>query len=170
MKKNIKIVIIKLILLILIILILGKYSYNYYINNEHVTKEELENIKIDEYNFEQLEKVKSVLNGLNKNSYSFENLKEFNEKFNQNIKPIKNCYLLSNGNNVFLDKSNDNYIFMFKLYSMDYGKRYKNMYYIYPEYKFQEIENSLCSSHGGICGTDVAFGDYLETISTPCED
>lgn len=129
---------------------------------------EVENLEIDEYNFEQLEKVKNILDWLDKNSYSFENLKDFNEEFNQNIKPIQNCYLLSNWNNIFFNKSKDDYIFMFKLYSKYYFKKYKSIYYIYPEYKFNEIKNSLCSSHWWDCGTDMAFWDYLQVISTPC--
>jgi hypothetical protein len=62
---------------------------------------EIININIDIYNFKQLEKVKSVLDSLDKNSYNFSNLKEFNKKFSQNIEPIKNCYFLSDRNRFF---------------------------------------------------------------------
>lgn len=59
---------------------------------------EQDKLTIDRYNFEQLEKVRLVLDNLDKNSYKFDNLNEFNKKFSQNIEPIKNCYFLTERN------------------------------------------------------------------------
>lgn len=166
MKKETKKIVIT-IFMFLVTIIWIIYLYTKYNNIEEIVNpEEQAKIEIDVYNFEQLEKIKSILDWLDKDSYSFENLKEFNEKFNQDIKPIKNCYLLSNKNNLYLDK--DDFIFMVNLHSKDYRKKYKSIYYVYPEYKIQRIEDSLCSPHWWECGTDQAFSYYLDIISKPC--
>ncbi|MBT3726236.1 hypothetical protein HOG21_00605 [bacterium] len=56
---------------------------------------EKRNIAIDEYNFKQLQKVKQLIN---KKKLKFKNLDDFNNKYNVNIKPIKNCYYISSDN------------------------------------------------------------------------
>ena len=171
MKKNIKITI--WIILLIILWVVWKYSYNYYNNQKVLAQEEQENIKIDEYNFEQLEKVKNILDWLDKNSYSFENLKEFNEKFNENIEPIKNCYFLSDRNSYFENlKWWWGYIFGFKLYSDKYQKelweQYLNhlSYYTYPKYDLPS--SYICDWWN--CDWDIIFGSLIKTISNPCED
>ncbi|MDD3646028.1 MAG: hypothetical protein PHH06_01315 [Candidatus Gracilibacteria bacterium] len=134
-------------------------------------KQETENIKIDEYNFSQLEKVKSVLDGLDKDSYGFNGLKEFNEKFVQDIKPLKNCFDISNTNRFWGEnKSGGGYVFGFKLYSKEYKKQYEKDYYIYPSSVYNSIEEGLCSKHGGVCYRDILFEGFIETISNPCMD
>jgi hypothetical protein len=57
---------------------------------------EIINISTDIYNFKQLEKVKVILKDLKREDKQFFNLKEFNEIYNINIKPITNCYYLRN--------------------------------------------------------------------------
>ncbi len=69
---------------------------------------------VDYYNFNQLEKAKIILDKIPENAEKFYTLKEFNEKYNTNIKPIKNCYYISN------DNWNQDYIFWFKLESLLY--------------------------------------------------
>lgn len=61
---------------------------------------EAEAIEIDEYNFSQLEKVKQILKDIPMKEYDFGNVEEFNEQFNADITPIKNCYYIqaTNGN------------------------------------------------------------------------
>ena len=61
-------------------------------------EKEEEYIKIDEYNFAQLEKVKKILDPLDKDSKKFNTLSEFNKTFNQNIVPKEGCYYLRNYN------------------------------------------------------------------------
>jgi hypothetical protein len=50
------------------------------------------------YNFRQLEKTKPILESISKDANHFYTLKEFNELYNSSIKPIKNCYYVSNSN------------------------------------------------------------------------
>ena len=52
---------------------------------------EKQNILIDAYNFEQLEKVKQIMKSSN-DKYKFRNLTEFNKFFLSNILPKENCY------------------------------------------------------------------------------
>lgn len=156
-----------LVLLIFVWLIVFKYKKN--LDTEYyssLSQEEQENIKIDEYNFEQLEKVKRILDWLNNNSYTFDNLKEFNEKFNQNIEPIKNCYILSNESNFYLDSTIKwDYIFWFKFYSDTYIKKYNEEFYVYPESKYSRVGKWLCWKYGWICASDVAFWKFKWTIT-----
>ena len=74
---------------------------------------EVYNVYVDIYNFKQLEKVKIILNSINK-SIHFSSLNDFNSTYNSNITPIKNCYYLSDYN------WKENYIFWFKLESYIY--------------------------------------------------
>ncbi len=131
------------------------------LKEEYISEED--RIKIDEYNFEQLEKVKSVLDWLDKNSYSFNNLKEFNKKFNQNITPIKNCYFLSDRNIYFEDKKwGGGYVFGFKLYSSKYRKIYWNLYIAYPKYNLPVEYACLWSKY---CRDDLNFSWFAQIIS-----
>lgn len=155
LNKKLIYVIVYLNILIAIWLIL----YNY--------QKEQENIKIDEYNFEQFKKIWNILDKLDKKSYSFNNLKEFNQRFNQDIKPMKNCYFLSSTEDFFWKA---NYIFLFEIYSKKFNKKYNSTYYIYPESMYNLIEYSLCEKHWGICSADIVFSKYMETISNPCQN
>jgi hypothetical protein len=59
---------------------------------------EQDKIAIDRYNFEQLEKVESILKNISEKDMHFYNYKQFNDEYNTDIKPIKNCYYLSFSN------------------------------------------------------------------------
>jgi len=89
---------------------------------------EIKNIKIDNYNFGQLEKVKPILESISKNDETFYSLREFNQIYNTDIGPIKNCYYVSNSN------WNEKYIFWFQLESQKYIKQYWIKYFVYPKY------------------------------------
>ena len=96
---------------------------------------EIPKIYVDVYNFRQLWKVRNVLDNLDGNSYKFDNVKQFNERFNSNVEPIKNCYFLSERNWYFKDDNwGGGYIFWFKLESSIFKLIYLTKYYAYPEY------------------------------------
>jgi hypothetical protein len=57
---------------------------------------ELYGVCIDVYNFSQLEKVTGVLN--TPTQANFRDIIDFNTIFDENIKPLKNCYYLSDNN------------------------------------------------------------------------
>jgi hypothetical protein len=88
-------------------------------------------------------------------------LNEFNKKYNIDIKPIKNCYYVSNGNKW------DNFIFWFQLESEKYRKLYRKNYYVYPKYDLK-IE-PLCIMWWW-CIENISYVRFLETISNPCKD
>jgi len=166
-----KIVVIILIVIVLIIWI--TYLYNKYNTTEIITSEEQAKIEIDEYNFGELDKVKNILNWLDKNSYSFEDLKEFNKKFNQNIKPIKNCYYLVDRNSFFeKDKWWWGFIFWFQLESKKYIRKYGVKYYAYPKYDLPNI--SICMWWWWSIDWWECYDRYRSkfewTISNPCQD
>jgi len=159
MKKNVKI-----LLIIPALIILGlvwKYWYDYY----SISFEEQEKIKIDEYNFEQLEKVKLILDPLDKKSYIINSLDDFNEQFNMNIKPIKNCYYLIDKNWFFKDKKWEWwYIFWFELESKTYIKKYWTQYFAYPKYDLPMM--NMCD---GECYDNIRqHFEYI--ISNPCNN
>ena len=87
-------------------------------------------IYIDNYNFGQLEKAKIILEQVPRNASKFYSLKEFNARYNGSIKPIKNCYFISNQNWKY------SYIFWFKLesltYRLIYGWNNNLLDYLYP--------------------------------------
>ena len=124
-------------------------------------------VYVDIYNFRQLEKAKPYLETIiPKSKYSY-NIKEFNENYSIygiNIKPIKNCY--------YIDTYNwtEPYIFWFKLYSYIYKRKYNEEYYIYPESKYNLVWKWLCREYGWVCGADLFFWYFKETISNPCKD
>ncbi len=168
MKKIIK----KLLIIVLLIIVLVwiwftiKLSIEKYNIHKIVLKEkeqEEEKIAIDEYNFNQLEKVKTILDKLDKNSYKFDNIKEFSKKFNQEIKPIKNCYFLSDRNRYFDDNNwGWGYIFWFELESNKYTKIYWDNYYAYPKYDLPK--GNICI-WGNKCDFDIVIRDFYKTIS-----
>lgn len=75
---------------------------------------EQDKLVIDRYNFRQLEKVKPILESIPKNAKKFHTLKEFNDIYKTDVKPIKNCYYVSNENGKYP------YIFWFKLESLSF--------------------------------------------------
>jgi len=59
---------------------------------------EKEKIAIDRYNFEQRDKVKTIIENDKYYNTAFRDIKQFNSLYNSDIKPIKNCYYLSKYN------------------------------------------------------------------------
>jgi len=140
------------------------------------------NLYVDMYNFRQLEKAKPILESLWENDKHFYSLKEFNEIYNINIKPIKNCYSISNDNWEY------NYNFWFMLESYIYIYIYWKKSYIYPWYDMP-YENTcfwqwICEDEPDWIDTPYSqakceFNSYCdgssiikfeETISKPCKD
>lgn len=169
MKKPNNISIHKTIIWILLVVITIEFINIFFNDNS----EEFKNIKIDKYNFKQLEKVKDILDWLDKNSYSFGNLNQFNEKYNQNIKTIKNCYFIADRNRFFESKNWWwGYIFWFKLESQKYLKKYWTEYYAYPKYDLPK--NRIYLWMGGWWvdweAMDSTKMDFEKKISNPCKD
>jgi hypothetical protein len=160
---------------------------NIIIKEKIVTLEEkLENEKIDEHNFEQLEKVKEILDWITNENYNFENLNDFNSLFNVNLEPKGNtCYYLNSNNGDFP------YIFWFQLFSKKYKNKYKDLYrweyikdltklfnesgftgnywvnyYFYPWYN--KRPDPFCD-WWSICD-DLTFLKIKEIITKPCEN
>ncbi|EKE28174.1 MAG: hypothetical protein ACD_3C00086G0018 [uncultured bacterium (gcode 4)] len=90
---------------------------------------EQDEIAIDRYNFEQLEKVKPILEKISKTADRFYSLDEFNKKFGKDIIPKKNCYYVTTDFNW-----NYPFIFWFQLESLLYKFLYFWKYYAYPKY------------------------------------
>lgn len=135
----------------------------------NVNPQELENRKIDEYNLGELEKAKKILNDIWKGDEKFFTLKEFNSRYSANIKPIKNCYYVSNSN------WNEKYIFWFQLYSNKYKEKFwgKNenddtIYYAYPKYDLPY--DTVCFGLWEWGCSDFIYGKFHKTISNPCRD
>ena len=142
--------------LIIIISLLIVIWYTLY---RYQQQQEEENIKIDEYNFEQLETIKSILWNINYNIIQLNTLRELNNyttKVYPDIIPMKNCYYITtNLINNTTKNNNIKYIIWFNLESNKYKTKYKKDYYTYPEnYKF----------------TDLGYKEFLKTISNPCRD
>ncbi|MDD5213347.1 MAG: hypothetical protein PHG82_02905 [Candidatus Gracilibacteria bacterium] len=114
---------------------------------------------IDIYNFKQLEKVNIILKYLKISDKPFYNLKIFNEIYKSDIKPINNCYYISNYN------GDEKYIFGFKLESLIYRYIYGTKYYAYPKYDIPY--RGMCISGGCYDGNKDEF-EYL--ISNPCKE
>ncbi len=144
MKKNIKKIILKVIFIIIFAFIIRESYLTY----------------VDYYNFNELEKAKIILEKIPENTDKFYTLKEFNEKYNANIKPIKNCYDISNYN------WNEKYIFWFKLESLLYINMYWTKYYTYPKYNAPYI--NICESWVGCYDRNKEI--FIKTISNPCKD
>ncbi|MDD2907315.1 MAG: SdrD B-like domain-containing protein [Candidatus Gracilibacteria bacterium] len=126
------------------------------VNNTKEILTESEKEKIDEYNFEQLEIVKSKLDNLPKDSYTLNNYLDFNKKFDEKLKPINNCYYLKTGN------GKNPYIFGFKLESDKYITNYGTGFYSYPSYDLP-IDN-ICF---GFC-RDRNYEIFTNIISSTC--
>jgi len=125
---------------------------------------------IDYYNFQQLEKAKPILESISENEPNFYNLTDFKDRYNINIKPIKNCYYISNNN------WNEKYIFWFKLESNYYKNKYNTEYYAYPKYDKPIFTNCLWweGMHDewhwwGWC-FDASRVYFEKVISNPCEN
>lgn len=152
---NIKILKKSLVWIILFIIFLYSWVFIYsYIFEQ-------DKIAIDNYNFEQLEKVKLVLDKISTDSKKFYTLKEFNKEYNEEINPIKNCYYVSNSN------WNEKYIFWFQLESLIYKfiKFWGN--YAYPKYNLPA--DYVCTWWNN-CNYDFIFSRFIKTISNPCQD
>ncbi|MDD3793231.1 MAG: hypothetical protein PHI37_00260 [Candidatus Gracilibacteria bacterium] len=137
--KLINIKVFKIGFLILLILFIVREGYGIYIDN---------------YNFKQLEKAKPILETIKEGDERFFSLNEFNERYGADIKPIKNCYYVSNYN------GEEKYIFGFKLESLFNMFIYKHNYFAYPRYNipyekrlyyddynlfiFEEVISKLC--------------------------
>jgi len=83
--KKVKILSFLITLLIIIIItyiLVGIYSFTF----------EKDKLAIDRYNFEQRDKVKSIIDKDKYYNTSFRDIKQFNSIYNSDIKPIKNCY------------------------------------------------------------------------------
>lgn len=107
---------------------------------------EQDKLAIDWYNFGQLEKAKPSLEKISKKSNQIDGLKEFNERYKTNIKPIKNCYYISSYN---WDKP---YIFWFQLESLISKFVYFWKNYAYPKYNLPYYQ---------VCFWGPSFGWWL---------
>ncbi len=157
----------RLIISILLILIIALLLVLWFIFNKKEKQEELirkqteqENIKIDEYNFKQLEKAKPILDNIPKDAKKFKTLKKFNELYNAWIEPIKNCYYVSNLNWKYP------YIFWFKLESEKYKNKYWEKYYVYPNYDLPFTPYCWWSKD---CQDDINKWFFLSVISYHCD-
>lgn len=90
---------------------------------------EFKNLYIDFYNFKQARIIQTVLESNSKLNYDIRNLVDFNEKFIQNISPIKNCYFVSN-----LGNWKYQYLVWFQFESWTYRLLFASKYYAYPKY------------------------------------
>ncbi|MDD2871763.1 MAG: hypothetical protein PHS49_07285 [Candidatus Gracilibacteria bacterium] len=134
----------------LIYLLVFSYSYIF----------EQDKLAIDKYNFEQLEKVKTIINNDKVYNKTFRTIKEFNSIYNSDIKPINNCYFIFNYN------GDEKFIFGFKLESILYKLYNLNWNYAYPKY---DLPISTACVMGGGC-IDGNYKSYTLTISNPCRD
>lgn len=122
---------------------------------------------VDMYNFRQLEKAKPILESIPENAWKFYTLEEFNEKYNANINPIKNCYYVSNNN------GDEKYIFGFKLESWYYKNKYWEEYYSYPFYNISP--SRICvgwlqiNNNSWWSCVDWGKTRFENTIINPCE-
>lgn len=154
--KNI-VIIILIIITILMELLYLNYKYS---KKEIITVEEHENLRIDEYNFEQLEKVKVVLKNIKRTDKKFSSLKNFNNLYNTNIKSIKNCYYIKNYEN----EDRVLYSFWFKLESDKYIEKFWTKNYMYPKYDLPK--DKICVWE---C-VEINRVRFIKTITNPCEE
>lgn len=129
-------------------------------NNDNINVKEIlteaEKEKIDEYNFSQLEIVKSRLDNLPRDSYVLNSYMDFNEKFEDKLNPIKNCYYLRTWN------WDNPYLFWFKLESEKYITNYWTWFYSYPSYDLP-IDN-FCFSK---C-IDRNYDKFINVVNSTC--
>jgi len=81
---------------------------------------------VDFYNFRQLEKAKPILESIKPDDKKFSWFNNFTEKYDVNIRPIKNCYSITNNNGIYP------YLFGFQLESYIYIYIYWSKIYTYP--------------------------------------
>lgn len=125
------------------------------------------NINSDEYNFQQFEKIKSILEWEAPTEYKFWNLQEFNEKYNSDITPQNNCYFLIDRNRKYdtFDDDTIGYTFAFELLSLKYNRKYNSDIYIYPSYNLPKTE--ICP--WGYCYDTTSYW-FSKIISNTCLD
>ncbi len=117
------------------------------------------NIYIDMYNFQQLEKAKPILESIPTDAKKFYTLKDFNDQYKADIKPIDNCYLVNN------DSWNQKYIFWFQLKSKVYKLLYSNYFYAYPKYDIKW--STMCDNYNCY---DASFAYFMSVILHPCKN
>lgn len=161
MKTSIRIVLSILILSLLIFI--WNYWYIYYKYETNVTDKEIKKREIDEYNFKQLKKVKSILKYMPDWATRFNTLKEFNKIYSANIRPIYKCYYVSNFN------GNESYIFWFELESDKYKEKYWTGYYAYPKYDIPNIPTCYWLGEWWWCH-DKNRERFEWIIKNPCRD
>ena len=136
---------------------------------------EQDKMAIDRYNFEQLEKAKPILDNISKNGKNFDSLKEFNERYKVDIKPIKNCYYVSSYN------WKRKYIFWFQLEAMinkfahpfTFWYPYVSDNYAYPKYSlpwYQVCFGAGLSRWAAWGCYDNNYDNFRYVISNPCKD
>ena len=140
-------------------MLIWKYWYGYYKYKINASPEELENRKIDEYNFWQLEKIKNTFESYSDNKRKINNLWYFVFEYGVNIVPIKNCYYVSNSNWKY------DYIVWFKLESNKYKSKYWTEYYAYPDYDIKPM--NICDWNS--CDNDVNRYDFESVVDNPCK-
>lgn len=154
-KIVIKSFMIMLILIVAIYWLVGIYSLIF----------EQDKIAVDRYNFEELSKSKQTLDKV-KTSDRFDNLNEFNNLYGINIKPIKNCYYLSDNNWEYT------YLFWFQLESLIYKFLYLGKNYTYPSFDLPKDVICFGDWHGGnwwLC-EEINHSSFIRTISNPCKN
>ena len=127
---------------------------------------EWQNMYIDIYNFQQLKIVKSILDPLDKESYSFSTIYDFNKKYDNALNPIKYCYYISERNGYFNNwEWGGGYIFGVKLHSLTYRIFYWTSDYAYPKYDLPPMY--ICDGTPW-CTADGNKNIFRYTISNKC--
>ncbi len=166
----------KIIITLIVLLILTISWYKYY-------QYDKENLKIDYYNFQQLEKAKKVVKNLDwqQKYYRARSVSDFNYQFDTDIDPLdkRYCYYVYYS----FDKKNNKPVFefWFKLHSLLYKLLYMSDRYAYPK-KIEKSEPSeACKEERKlpyrwltwmpVCAwLNTYYYRYLDTINNPCED
>ena len=160
----------KTIITLLVLLILSIAWYIYY-------QYDKENLKIDYYNFQQLEKAKNVVKNLKweQKLYRARGLKDFNYQFDTDIEPLdkRYCYYVYYS----FDKENNKPVFefWFKLHSLLYKMMYMSDNYAYPKLiKPKKIPEDCFNNQWKLykvlwkCA-DPNYSYFISAISEPCE-
>lgn len=129
---------------------------------KEVELSETEKEKIDEYNFSQLELVKSNLSNFQKVDFTIRNYIDYNRKYEPDIKPIRKCLYVSTEN------WQEPFIFWFKLESEKYITEYGTWYYIYPKYEVPKDEICHWLWEWWIWCIDNNYWNFKHTISNKC--
>lgn len=151
----------KTIVLIFSIFIVLLYSSLYLYSSVY----EPEKMDMDRYNFNQLNQIKPILKRLDMWSIWFRYIWDFNKIYHANIKPIKNCYYISDENWDYP------YIFWFQLESLFYKFLHFWENYAYPTYdipKQRQCFGLLINWATGGC--KVIWKEiFIDKISKPCD-